>query len=58
MEWTKRFHVLIYHFSISLTLAVLQRHKSLLDIGGTTIQDVGSLAAMELTMEPGIHTMS
>ena len=32
--------------------------KNLLDIGGTTIQDVGSLAAMGLTMEPGIHTMS
>ena len=35
-----RFCVLIYHFSISLTVAVLQRQKSLPDIGGT-IQDVG-----------------
>ena len=50
--------VLIYHFSISLTLAVLQRQKCLLDIGGTTIQDVGCLAAMGLSMEPGVHTMS
>ena len=32
--------------------------KSLPDIGGTTIQDVGSLAAMGLAMEPGVHTMS
>ena len=58
MEWTTRFRVLIYHFSISLTLAVLQRQKSLPDIGGTSIQDVGCLAAMGLTMAPGVHTMS
>ena len=58
MEWTTRFCVLIYHFSISLTLAVLQRQKSLPDIGGTAIQDVGCLAAMGLAMEPGVHTMS
>ena len=32
--------------------------KSLPDIGGTTIQDVGCLAAMGLAMEPGVHTMS
>ena len=32
--------------------------KSLQDIGGTTIQDVGSLAAMGLAMKPGVHTMS
>ena len=32
--------------------------KSLLDIGGTTIQDVGCLAAMGLAMEPDVHTMS
>ena len=36
MEWTTRFCVLIYHLSISLTLAVLQRQKSLPDICGTT----------------------
>ena len=58
MEWTKRFCVLIYQCSISLTLAVLQRQKSLLDIGGTAIQDVGSLATMGLAVEPGVHTMS
>ena len=52
------FCVLIYHFSISLTLAVLQRQKILPDIGGITIQDVGCLAAMGLAMEPGVHTMS
>ena len=28
MEWTKRFCWWIYHFSVSLTLAVLQRQKS------------------------------
>ena len=28
------------------------------DIGGTTIQDVGCLAAMGLAMEPGVHIMS
>ena len=58
MEWTTRFGVLIHQFSTSLTLAVLQRQKSLPDIGGTTIQDVGCLAAMGLAMEPGVHTMS
>ena len=36
MEWIKRFCGWIYHFSISLTLVVLQRQKSLPDIGGTT----------------------
>ena len=46
MEWTKRICGWIYHFSISLTLAVLQQQKSLPDIGGTTIQDVGPLTAM------------
>ena len=34
--------------------SVLQGQKSLPDIGGTTIQDVGPLAAMG----PGVHTMS
>ena len=58
MEWTTRFCVLIYQFSISLTLAVLQRQKSLPDIGGTTLQDVGCLTAMGLAMKPGVHTMS
>ena len=33
MGWTTRFCVLIHHFSISLTLAVLQRQISLPDIG-------------------------
>ena len=47
MEWIKRFCGRIYHFSINLTLVVLQRQKSLPYIGGTTIQDVGChLAAM------------
>ena len=54
MEWTKRFRRWIYHLSISLTLVVLQRQKSLPDIGGTTIQDVGPLAAIR----PGARTMS
>ena len=58
MEWMKRFYGWIYHFSISLTLVVLQRQKSLPDIGGTTIQDVGHLAVMGAAMEPGVHTMS
>ena len=54
MEWTTRFRGWIYHLSISLTLLVLQRQKSLLDIDGTTIQDVGPLAAIK----QGVHTMS
>ena len=58
MEWTTRFCVWIYHFSISLTLAVLKQQKSLPDIGGTTLQDVGCLTAMGLAMEPCVHTMS
>ena len=41
-------------FQSAITLAVLQWQKSLPDIGGTTIQDVGPLAHME----PGVHTMS
>ena len=55
MEWIKCFWGWIYHYSISLTLAVLQRQK-----GGRilavlpTIQDVGPLAHMQ----PGVHTMS
>ena len=32
--------------------------KSLPDIGGTTIQDVGHLAVMRAGIEPGVHTMS
>ena len=44
LEWIKRFCGWIYHFSISLTLAVLQRQESLPDIGGTTIQDAISLS--------------
>ena len=32
--------------------------KSQPDIGGTTIQDVGPLAAMAGAMELGVHTMS
>ena len=45
MEWIKRFCGWIYHFSISLTLAALQRQKSLPDIGDTTIQDAISLSS-------------
>ena len=45
MEWIKRFCGWIYHFSISLTLAALQRQKSLPDIGDTTIQDATSLSS-------------
>ena len=51
----------IYHFSISLTMVVLQQQKSLPDIAGITIQDVDLLAAMpamRAAMEPGVHTMS
>ena len=48
----------MYHFSISLTLAVLQRQQSLPDIGVTTIQDVSRLAVMRAGMEPGVHAMS
>ena len=58
MEWIKRFCGWTYHFSISLILVVLQQQKSLPDIGGTTIQDVGHLAVMRAAMEPGVHTMS
>ena len=58
IEWTTRFCVLIDHFSISLTLVVLQRHKNLPNIGGTTIQDDGCLAAMRLAMESGVHTLN
>ena len=58
MEWIKRFCGWIYNFSIRLTLVVLQRQKSLPDIGGTTIQDVGHLAVMRAAVEPGVHTMS
>ena len=57
MEWIKRFCGRIYHFPISLTLVVL-RQKSLPDIDGTTIQDVGQLAVMRAAIEPGVHTMS
>ena len=52
MEWTKRFCGRIYHFSISLTLAVLQWQKRLPDIGGTTIQDVGPLLPWSLASTP------
>ena len=41
-------------FQSALTLVVLQWHKSLPDIGGTTVQDVGPLSPME----PGVHNMS
>ena len=57
MEWIKRFSGCIYHFSISLTLVVLQRQKSLLDIGGITIPDVGHLTVMRVAMECGVHIM-
>ena len=59
MELIKSFCGWIYHFSISRTLAVLQGQKSLPDIGGTTVQDVGQhLTVMRAAMEPGVHTMS
>ena len=58
MEWIKCFCGWIYHFPISLTVAVLQQQKSLPHIGGTTIQDVGHLTVMRAAMEPGVHTMS
>ena len=56
MEWKKkRFRGWIYHFSISLTLAVLQRQKAYRILAVLpTIQDDGSLAHMQ----PGVHTMS
>ena len=44
----KTFWGCIYHFSISLTLVVLQWQKSLPDIGGTTIQEVGHLESCGL----------
>ena len=50
------FCVLIYQFSISLTLAILQRQKSLPDIGGTTIQYVGCLATMGHKSTPWAYT--
>ena len=43
-----------YPFSISSYYIGITLTKSLPDIGGTTIQYVGSLAPME----PGVHTMS
>ena len=50
--------VLIYQmFNQSYSGGIIST-KSLPDIGGTTIQYVGSLAAMGLAMEPGVHTMS
>ena len=59
MERVKRFWGgFIIFQSVLLTLAVLQRQKSLMDIGGTTIQDVGHLAVMRAAMELGVHTMS
>ena len=57
MEWIKRFCGWIYHFSISLTLVVLQRQKTLPEIAGTTIQSVSHLAVMWAAMEHGVHTM-
>ena len=48
MEWIKRFCG-IYHFSISLTLAVLQRYY---DSRCRPPRD------MRAAMEPGVHTMS
>ena len=43
MEWIKRVCGWIYHFSISLTLVVLQRQKSLPDNDGTTKMSATSL---------------
>ena len=55
MEWFKRFCGWIYHFSISLTLVVLQRQKAYRILAVLpTIQDVGPL----VHMQPGVHTMS
>ena len=55
MEWIKRFCWWNCHFSISLTLAVLQRHKKPTGYWRYYhIQDVGHLAVMG----PGVHTMS
>ena len=54
MEWIKRFCGWIYHFSISLTLAVLQRQKSLPDIGGITYHC--SHAAWRPHHEPWAYT--
>ena len=53
-EMNKMFCGWIISFQTALTLAVLQIIKSLLDIDGTIIQDVGYLAPME----HGVHTMS
>ena len=39
-------------FQSDLTLAVLQWQKSLPDIGGTSIQDVGPLATMDPASTP------
>ena len=49
--WTEQNNI---SYQSALTLMVLQWQKSLSDIGGTTIQDVGPLAHME----PGVHTMN
>ena len=58
--WNEQ-HVFVCWF-ITFQSVLLWRYyndkKSLPDIGGTTIQDVGCLAAMGLAMEPGVHTMS
>ena len=53
VEWTKRFCGWIYHFSISFTLAVLQRQKSLLDIGGTT-SFIATMKKMNLEMSSAV----
>ena len=54
MQWTKRFVVWFISFQSVLFWWYYNDKKSLPDIGDTTIQDVGLLAAME----PGVHTMS
>ena len=57
--WNEQ-HVFLCWF-ITFQSVLLWRYyndKKALDIGGTTIQDVGCLAAMGLAMEPGVHTMS
>ena len=54
MQWTKRFVVGFISFQSVLFWWYYNDKKSLPDIGDTTIQDVGPLAAME----PGVHTMS
>ena len=58
MEWIKLFVGEFITFQSVLPWRYYNDKKSLPDIGGTTIQDVGHLALMRAAMEPGVHTMS